>query len=75
MKKMLTKKQRTRVRRVFNNWRGVRNHLKKDGIEEIFADEIAGLEMVINSLRRNARRRGYDAEEDLSDVCKESHYT
>lgn len=70
----LTKKQRTRVRRVLNNFRGPVNHLERDGLDKIFERELRDLKNVEGFIRSKAVRRGYDPEEDLPDVSKESYY-
>ena len=70
----LTKKQRTRVRRVLNNFRGPLNHLERDGIDKIFEDELRALKNVEVWIRSKAVRLGYDPEEELPDVSKESYY-
>lgn len=70
----LTKKQRTRVRRVLNNFRGPLNHLERDGLDKIFERDIRDLKNVEGFIRSKAVRLGYDPEEDLPDVSKESYY-
>ena len=70
----LTKKQRTRVRRVLNNFRGPVNHLERDGIDKIFERELRELKNIEGFIRSKAVRLGYDPEEDLPDVSKESYY-
>ena len=70
----LTKKQRTRVRRVLNNLRVPLNHLGKDGIGSIFERELRELKNTRIFIRSKAVRLGYDPEEDLPDVSKESYY-
>ena len=70
----LTKAQRTRVRRVLNNFRGPLNHLDRDGLDKIFGDELRELKNVEIWIRSKVVRLGYDPEEELSDVSKESYY-
>lgn len=70
----LTKKQRTRVRRVLNNLRAPVNHLERDGIDKIFERELRDLKNIGGFIRSKAVRLGYDPEEDLPDVSKESYY-
>ena len=70
----LTKTQRTRVRRVLNNFRGPLNHLERDGIDKIFERELRELKNIEGFIRSKAVRLGYDPEEDLPDVSKESYY-
>ena len=70
----LTKKQRTRVRRVINNFMGPINHLSRDGLDKIFADEFESTGKLRDILREKAQKLGYDPEEDLPDVNPESYY-
>jgi len=70
----LTKKQRTRVRRVINNFRGPIRHLSRDGLVIWFSDELKEIEKLRDNLREKAQKLGYDPEEDLPDVCTESYY-
>lgn len=71
----LTKRQRTRVRRVLNNFRGPLNHMSRDGLDKIFAGEYKELRRLRGTIRTRAILMGYDPEEDLIDVSKESYYT
>ena len=70
----LTKKQRTRVRRVLNNLRAPLNHLERDGLDKIFERELRDLKNVEGFIRSKAVRLGYDPEEELTDVNQESYY-
>jgi len=74
MVKKLTKKQRTRVRRVINNFMGPIRHLSRDGLDEIYVDELDKLEELRDNIRSKAVSLGYDPEEDLADVNPESYY-
>lgn len=73
--KRLNKGQRIRVRRVLNNIRIPINHMEKNGLKDIFEDELTHLLGLRNTIRAKARALGYDPEEDLTDVNKESYYT
>lgn len=72
--KQLNKGQRTRVRRVLNNFAGPLNHMSRDGLGDVFKEEFLKLKMLIRTTRDKAMSMGYDPEEDLTDVNKESHY-
>lgn len=74
MLKNLTKKQCTRVRRVINNFMGPIRHLSRDGLDEIYVDELDKLEELRDNIRSKAVSLGYDPEEDLADVNPESYY-
>lgn len=70
----LTKKQRTRVRRVLNNFRGPLNHMERDKLSAIFATEFEEMKKLRETIRSKAMAMGYDPEEELTDVNKESYY-
>ncbi len=69
--KELTKRQRTRVRRVLNNFRGPLSHMARDGIDKIFVAELDELRKLRKTIRSKAMRLGYDPEEELTDVNRE----
>ncbi len=72
--KKLTKRQRTRVRRVLNQFAVPINHMSRDGLDEIFEEEYLKMKDLRTQIRDKAESMGYDPEEDLTDVNKESHY-
>jgi len=71
---MLTKRQRTRVRRVLNNFMGPLNHMSRDKLDTIFGEEFEEMKKLRETIRSRAMAMGYDPEEDLTDVNKESYY-
>lgn len=71
---MLTKRQRTRVRRVLNNFRGPLNHMSRDGLDGIFDAELDEMKKLEETIRSKAVGLGYDPEEKLTDVAQESYY-
>ena len=72
--KQLTKRQRTRVRRVLNNFRGPINHKERDGLDRIVDAELDELRKLEDTIRSKAVGLGYDPEEKLTDVAQESYY-
>lgn len=72
--KKLNKRQRTRVRRVLNNFAGPINHMSRDGLNDIFDEEFLKMKRLRKMIRDKAIGMGYDPEEDLTDVNKESYY-
>jgi len=72
--KQLNKRQRTRVRRVLNNYAGPLNHMSRDGLADIFDEEYLKMKRLRKMIRDKAIGMGYDPEEELTDVNKESHY-
>jgi len=72
--KQLTKRQRTRVRRVLNNFRGPINHIERDGLDRIFDAELDEMRKLEDTIRSKAVGLGYDPEEKLTDVAQESYY-
>lgn len=74
MPPLLNKRQRTRVRRVLNNFAGPLNHMSRDGLADIFDEEFLKMKRLRKMIRDKAMGLGYDPEEELTDVNKESHY-
>ena len=59
---------------MLNNFRGPLNHMARDGVDKIFDVELDELKRLRETIRSKAMRLGYDPEEELTDVNRESHY-
>jgi len=48
--------------------------MARDGVDKIFDVELDELKRLRETIRSKAMRLGYDPEEELTDVNRESHY-